>query len=285
MVRGCLTAGVASFHAGSGPAALVRARSIAAKLRTLPGARASVIVGLPQDVAGTAPGDDLLRVLPTAPEPKGSADPIAWNVELAADLLAGPDPPTILRSVRARVESGSLRSWGIGHDDRIPSPELLRHEASLEPHWVRLPLHPLAFPPARSAVAEARRLGLPVLADDPFARGSLNGRMLREGRYARAGASRPLDIAAVRSEWGPVISLGFLTEGGRRTLGQAALQFVLGTPGVVGVLTDAPDAAELSEIGRLRDLPPLGEEARRRVEQRMTGSGRGSPDGAEGAPA
>ncbi|HEY6238513.1 MAG TPA: aldo/keto reductase [Thermoplasmata archaeon] len=283
MVRACLAAGVSTFHAGTGPIGLVRARAIAVSLAAAPGPGSSIIVGATAELAARGSLQGLIPDLPPAgpsPDPRGT---IAWHLELDPAQLGNADPGSVLRGLRGFVERGEVRSWGIGHSARIPSSDELRREGELDPGWMRLPFHLLATPAAFGAVTEAHRIGVPIVVDDPFAGGALNGRLLREGRVARAGAARPLDLAAVRSEWGPVISLGYLTSDGRRTLGQAALQFALETPGVVAVLADARDAAEVAELAHVPSLPSLGTEPRRRVEARMAGpAGRSNRPG-EGA--
>lgn len=56
-----------------------------------------------------------------------------------------------------------------------------------------------------------------------------------------------------------VEKLGFIAEAAGRTLGQAALQFILSEPSMVTVLPNIYDAPQLEEIAHSVDTPPLSE--------------------------
>jgi len=267
MVRSAVSAAVTTFHAGNGPAAPLRARTIVQELRERPVTRASIVLPVPTDLPRRNREPDGASLFDVGAV--GPIDPVELHLEVPLEEVARADARALAFGLRTAVERGRARSWGLGHGARAPSPEGVQRWLALGPDWVRLPLHLLSTPDARSAVAEAARLDVPVVVDDPFAAGALNGRLLREGRVAPPGAVGPMDLARVRSEWGPVVALGFLTADRDRTLGQAALQFALGTPGVVTVLTDAPDAAEFVALARLGEVPPLSAELRRRVEAGM----------------
>jgi len=63
-----------------------------------------------------------------------------------------------------------------------------------------------------------------------------------------------------------VAKLDFLTEGGAgRTIGQAALQFILAEPSVVSTLPNIYDATMLDELAAAPDTAPLGEDELARV--------------------
>jgi aryl-alcohol dehydrogenase-like predicted oxidoreductase len=111
-----------------------------------------------------------------------------------------------------------------------------------------------------------------VLVRDPHAGGALNGRLLRSPHAGSARALRPVHWLSLQDRLAPVARLGFLTEGRRRTLGQAALQYCLASPAVTAVFPafDSPDAVDEytdidrvpalsdSEIARVRRLRPRG---------------------------
>jgi len=61
--------------------------------------------------------------------------------------------------------------------------------------------------------------------------------------------------------------LGFLAEGTGRTLGQAAIQFILDEPSIVSVLPNIYDADQLDELAAASDTPPLSSEERARVDE------------------
>ncbi|HKS59337.1 MAG TPA: aldo/keto reductase [Thermoplasmata archaeon] len=72
---------------------------------------------------------------------------------------------------------------------------------------------------------------------DPHAAGRLDGAFLRQSSLAeRPGiGSLPPSVSRWGREYQEVVRLGFLTEGRHRTLGQAALQYVLAFPDVASV--------------------------------------------------
>ncbi|MDQ3303440.1 MAG: aldo/keto reductase, partial [Actinomycetota bacterium] len=60
-------------------------------------------------------------------------------------------------------------------------------------------------------------------------------------------------------------SLAFLTESGERTLGQAALKFVLASPEVVSTLPNIYGEEQIEEFAATSEAPDLTEEELRRV--------------------
>ena len=54
--------------------------------------------------------------------------------------------------------------------------------------------------------------------------------------------------------------IGFLTESGERTIGQAAIQFILSEPSIGSVLPNIYDEETLRDYATASDTPPLTEE-------------------------
>lgn len=104
-----------------------------------------------------------------------------------------------------------------------------------------------------------------LLARNPFADGRLDG-----SRFAAAGTrggpeGGPVNLRELHTEFDPVLRLGFLTEGRRRTLAQAALRFVLGWPWVATAVIPLPSPERFDEILGFGSTPPLSEEERSRL--------------------
>lgn len=121
--------------------------------------------------------------------------------------------------------------------------------------------------PARDffPVANAREAG--ILVRVPHSSGLLEGNLTPDTRFdARDHRSfRPREwlTEGLRK----VERLGFLTEGRRRTMGQAALQFVLAEPSVATVLPNIYSVEQLDEFAAAPEKPPLSlEEVKRVVE-------------------
>lgn len=116
----------------------------------------------------------------------------------------------------------------------------------------------------------ASRGPLGVLVRDPFSGGRLDGTRFAATLGERGPRSAPPDVRSLHAEFDPVLRLGFLTRGRRRTLAQAALLFLFRWPWVASVLVPLPrperweeilgassarplDATELQELGALVD--------------------------------
>lgn len=135
----------------------------------------------------------------------------------------------------------------------------------------------------------ARRCGVGVMARVPHASGLLEGNLHADTAFA-AGDHRNWRVTtnARRKAWlddglKKVEQLEFLADG--RTLGQAALQFVLHEPTMASVLPNIYDAAGLEEYAACDRTRPLSEAEYARV-QALSAANFGLPAAvAEGAPA
>lgn len=104
-----------------------------------------------------------------------------------------------------------------------------------------------------------------LLARDPFAGGRLDGTRFAATTALGGPSAGPVDVRRLHAEFDPVVRLGFLTEHRRRTLAQAALQFVLGRPWVVATCIPLPEPERFEEILGWDTAPPLDSEDRRRL--------------------
>ena len=122
--------------------------------------------------------------------------------------------------------------------------------------------------PGRAFIAAARETGAAFMVRVPHASGMLEGKYTLETTFA------PTDHRSHRKrEWlvtglQKIERLGFLTDDGRRTLGKAALKWILAEPTMTTVLPNiygdeqlvefaaAPDTPDLTtdELGRVADL-------------------------------
>jgi len=111
--------------------------------------------------------------------------------------------------------------------------------------------------PGRSLIAAAEERGAGVLVRVPHSSGLL------EGKYTAETTFPPNDHRSHRPrEWltdglRKLEHLTFLTEGTGRTIGQAAIQFVLSSPAVASVLPNIYDAEQLNEFVAAAESPPL----------------------------
>ena len=119
--------------------------------------------------------------------------------------------------------------------------------------------------PGRDLIEAARETGTSLVVRVPHSSGML------EGKYDENTTFGPNDHRRHRpKEWlttglKKVESLSFLTEGGERTLGQAALKFILASPEVSSTLPNIYDEEQIEEFAVTSETPDLTEEELRRV--------------------
>jgi aryl-alcohol dehydrogenase-like predicted oxidoreductase len=114
--------------------------------------------------------------------------------------------------------------------------------------------------PGRAFFPVARERGAGVVVRVPHSSGLL------EGKYTADTTFSPDDHRSHRPrEWlieglEKLKAIEFLTEGTGRTIGQAALQFILSEPGVASTLPNIYNAEQLDEFAAAPDTPPLSED-------------------------
>ena len=165
-------------------------------------------------------------------------------------------------------EDPRMLAWGMRFVGGVPDLPTVRQAVASGARVFALEFHLLN---AREAAPVARAIagaGGSIVVLDPHADGRLNGERL-ETPLAFAGAppGRPADWPSVLEELAPVTRLGFLTAGRRRTLAQAAIQYVLEEPGVASALVRPFDAPRLREWREAGHRPPLTAAERDRVER------------------
>jgi aryl-alcohol dehydrogenase-like predicted oxidoreductase len=119
--------------------------------------------------------------------------------------------------------------------------------------------------PGRDLIDAARETGTSLVVRVPHSSGML------EGKYDENTTFGPNDHRRHRpKEWlttglQKVESLSFLTELGERTLGQAALKFVLASPEIVSTLPNIYDEEQIEEFAATSETPDLTEAELSRV--------------------
>jgi aryl-alcohol dehydrogenase-like predicted oxidoreductase len=118
--------------------------------------------------------------------------------------------------------------------------------------------------PGRDLLAAARRNGVGVMARVPHSSGMLEGRYTADTVFAENDHRRHRPRQWLIDGLQKVDRLAFLTESGR-TLGQAAIQWLLAEPCMATVLPNIYDPAQLREFAAAPDTPPLSREELDRV--------------------
>ncbi|HXG23533.1 MAG TPA: aldo/keto reductase [Chthonomonadales bacterium] len=121
----------------------------------------------------------------------------------------------------------------------------------------------LEQPLGRALFPIAREAGVPIITRVPHSSGLLEGGYTEETQFAPGDHRQhrvPTDEA--RKRWlldglKKIQKLDFLTSDGTRTLGQAAIQFILAEPCVASVLPNIYNEQQLEEFAAAPDTPPL----------------------------
>ncbi|MBM3947321.1 MAG: aldo/keto reductase, partial [SAR202 cluster bacterium] len=118
--------------------------------------------------------------------------------------------------------------------------------------------------PGRDLIEAARQRGVGVVVRVPHSSGMLEGRYTKDTTFD-AGDHRSHRPRAWLSEGLQKIErLTFLTENGRRTLGQAALRWLFAEPAIASALPNIYKEEQLLEFAGASDCPDLtGEELAR----------------------
>ncbi len=216
-----------------------------------------------------------------APRPR-----LAPELAAAAQRLGGaPIDLLLLRTtqleraeVRSALESaraeGLVRDWGAALPPGPGGRDEAERGLALGVRSFRLPFNLLDRSPAEEILDRIDESGGRAFVTDPHAQGLLDGSLLRSDA---PGPGRPFDGPALARRFAPVRELAFLTADRLRTLPEAALQFVLESPGVACALLDVPGPETLPALVRALDRPPLGSAVRRRLPATRPGNEAAGP--------
>ncbi len=163
--------------------------------------------------------------------------------------------PAIVEALTRLVEAGKIRCFGIStYETEVMRALMALGELSMAQIGYSI-VNPVGQPGLQ--FAKAHNLG--TLIRVPLAQGALTGKYFgslsrldpqdrRHGRF---------DNPRIRAALKKLSELSFLTAGGKRTMVQAALRFVLDTPGVTSVIPGAKDRAQLEENAGADNVAPL----------------------------
>jgi aryl-alcohol dehydrogenase-like predicted oxidoreductase len=198
---------------------------------------------------GVAPSPDGPTIIPIARDPSQS------------DLRA----PGFARAMERLVSTLGAPVWGAAWTSGTDA-QLCAHDAlALGARLIGLPISLLSFAAALEIGRKATDAGAGLVGLDPMAGGALDGSFLTGSPLERDAGSRPSTLGELTERLGPITQLGFLTEGRRRTLPQAAVRFVLDLPAVVSVSCDIRSPATILELASVERVPSLSDEELDRV--------------------
>ena len=165
-------------------------------------------------------------------------------------------------------KEGKIRSYGVALGPKIgwlEEGQKAMRERNIS--GVQMIYNILEQEPGRGLIETAQETGTSLVVRVPHSSGML------EGKYTKATTFDKNDHRRHRpKEWlleglRKVEQLGFLTASGERTLGQAALKFILASPEVASTLPNIYDEEQLREFAAAPETPDLTEEELVRVEK------------------
>jgi aryl-alcohol dehydrogenase-like predicted oxidoreductase len=161
---------------------------------------------------------------------------------------------------------GKVRSYGIALGPAIGWLEegvKAMRERSID--GVQMIYNLLEQDPGREFIRTARETETGLVVRVPHSSGMLEGKYDENTTFAKNDHRRHRPKEWLTEGLKKVEQLGFLTESGERTLGQAALKFILAAPEVASTLPNIYDEAQLDEFVTAPDVPDLTEEELARV--------------------
>ena len=121
--------------------------------------------------------------------------------------------------------------------------------------------------PGRGLIEAAKETGTSLIVRVPHSSGLLEGKYDENTTFAKNDHRRHRPKEWLLDGLKKVDQLAFLTESGERTLGQAALKFVLATPEIASTLPNIYDEEQLEEFAASPDTPDLTPEELSRIEE------------------
>src|ERR687889_336072 len=158
------------------------------------------------------------------------------------------------------VEEGKIRSYGVALGPKIGWLEeggKAMRERDLA--GVQMIYNLLEQDPGHSLIEAALETDTSLIVRVPHSSGMLEGKYTEETTFAKNDHRRHRPKEWLLDGLKKVDQLSFLTESGERTLGQAALKFVLASPEIVSTLPNIYDEEQLEEFAAAPDTPDLTE--------------------------
>jgi aryl-alcohol dehydrogenase-like predicted oxidoreductase len=165
-------------------------------------------------------------------------------------------------------KEGKIRAYGVALGPKIGWLEegvKAMRERNLD--GVQMIYNLLEQDPGRDLIEAARETGTSLVVRVPHSSGMLEGKYTENTTFAKNDHRRHRPKEWLTEGLKKVERLGFLTESGERTLGQAALKFVLASPEIVSTLPNIYDEEQLKEFAAAPETPDFTKEELARVEE------------------
>jgi aryl-alcohol dehydrogenase-like predicted oxidoreductase len=211
------------------------------------------------------------RALHNSLERMGTDHIDLWQLHnVRMEHLQRDDLWTLIDRVRAE---GKVRSVGVALgpaigwlDEGVYAMEHLPIEV------VHMIYNALELDPGRELIETARRTNKSLLTRVPHSSGMLEGKYTLDTKFAANDHRKHRPRAWLVNGLKKIEQLDFLTASGERTLGQAALRYVLRTAEVVSALPNIYDRDQLHEFAAASDVPDITDAEAARIEELFEGN-------------
>jgi aryl-alcohol dehydrogenase-like predicted oxidoreductase len=165
-------------------------------------------------------------------------------------------------------KEGKIRAYGVALGPKIGwLEEGVKAMKERDLVGVQMIYNLLEQDPGRGLIEAARQTGTSLLVRVPHSSGMLEGKYTKETTFAKNDHRRHRPKEWLLEGLRKVEQLGFLSAFGERTLGQAALKFVLASPEVASTLPNIYDEEQLKEFAAAPETPDLSQEELTRIEE------------------
>ena len=164
-------------------------------------------------------------------------------------------------------KEGKIRAYGVALGPKIGwLEEGVKAMREREISGLQMIYNLLEQEPGRSLIETARETDTSLVVRVPHSSGMLEGKYTKDTTFAKNDHRRHRPKEWLLDGLKKVEQLEFLTESGERTLGQAALKFVLASPEIISTLPNIYDEEQLEEFTSAPETPDLTEEELSRIE-------------------
>ena len=164
------------------------------------------------------------------------------------------------------VSEGKIRAHGIALGPKIGwLDEGVKAMRGRNVEGVQMIYNLLEQDPGRDLIETARETNTSLIVRVPHSSGMLEGHYDENTTFAKNDHRRHRPKEWLTTGLKKVEQLSFLTASGERTLGQAALKFVLASPEVVSTLPNIYDREQLEEFAATSETPDLTPEELSRI--------------------
>jgi aryl-alcohol dehydrogenase-like predicted oxidoreductase len=164
-------------------------------------------------------------------------------------------------------KEGKIRAYGVALGPKIGwLEEGVKAMREREISGLQMIYNLLEQEPGRGLIETARETDTSLVVRVPHSSGMLEGKYTKDTTFAKNDHRRHRPKEWLLDGLKKVEQLKFLTESGERTLGQAALKFVLASPEIISTLPNIYNEEQLEEFTSAPETPDLTEEELSRIE-------------------